>query len=84
MTQTPRRTCLAISALLIFAVPQIAAPQASQPCCQVNPPATAKPIQPASPVRGADKAPVTVLVFSDFGRKPGQPDLRHFSSQRLI
>ena len=66
----PRRTCPALTALLILIAPQIATPQASQPCCQVNPLATAKPIQPVSTVRGSDKAPITILVFSDFESFP--------------
>ena len=60
----------ALSALLILAAPQIATPQASQPYSQGNPPATAKPTQPLSTVRGSDKAPITILVFSDFESFP--------------
>jgi protein-disulfide isomerase len=59
-----------LSALLILAAPQIATPQASQPYSQGNPPATAKPTQPLSTVRGSDKAPITILVFSDFESFP--------------
>jgi protein-disulfide isomerase len=66
----PRHPCLALSALLILAAPQIATPQASDPCCQVTPPATAKPTQPVSTVRGSDKAPITILIFSDFESFP--------------
>jgi protein-disulfide isomerase len=61
---------LSTAALLLLAAPQIAAPQASDPCCQVNPPATAKPTQPVPTVRGSDKAPITILVFSDFESFP--------------
>ena len=63
-------TCLVLSALLLFAAPQIAAPQAGQPYSPVTPPATARPTQPVSSVRGSDKAPITVLVFSDFESFP--------------
>ena len=59
-----------VAALLMLAAPRIATSQASQPCCQVNPPATSKPAQPVSTVRGSDKAPITILVFSDFESFP--------------
>ena len=59
-----------LAALIVFAAPQIATPQSSQPCCQVNPSETAKPAQLGSSVRGSDKAPITVLVFSDFESFP--------------
>ena len=59
-----------VAALVIFAAPQVATPQASEACCQVNSPATAKPSQPVSTVRGSDKAPITILVFSDFESFP--------------
>jgi len=65
-----RHTCLALSALLILAAPQTATPQASQPCCQADSLATVKPTQPVSSVRGSDKAPITILVFSDFESFP--------------
>jgi protein-disulfide isomerase len=61
---------LPFAALLIVAAPHIAAPQVSQPCCQVSPPANAEPSLPVSNVRGSDKAPVTILVFSDFESFP--------------
>jgi hypothetical protein len=61
---------LPLAALLILAAPQIATPQASQQYSQVTPPAKAKPAQPVSTVRGSDKAPITVLVFSDFESFP--------------
>jgi len=61
---------LAVAALLILAVPQIATSQTSEPCCQVTPPATAKPTQTVSTIRGSDKAPITILVFSDFESFP--------------
>jgi protein-disulfide isomerase len=61
---------LPTAALLILAAPQIATSQASEPCCQVNPPATAKPTQPVATIRGSDKAPITILVFSDFESFP--------------
>jgi len=60
-----RHSCLALSALLIFAVPQ-----AGQPYSQVSPPATAGPTQPSPTIRGSDKAPIIVLVFSDFESFP--------------
>jgi protein-disulfide isomerase len=66
----PRQTCLALSALLILAAPQIATPQASEPCCQVTSPATAMPTQPVSTIGGSDKVPITILVFSDFESFP--------------
>ena len=62
--------CLLLAALLLFAAPHIATPQASEPCCQLTPSATAKPAQPVSTVRGSDNAPITVLVFSDFESFP--------------
>jgi len=65
-----RHTYLVLSALLILAAPHIATPQASQPCCQADSPATAKPAQPVTTVRGSDKAPITILVFSDFESFP--------------
>ena len=61
---------LPLAALLVLIAPRIATPQASQTCCQVNPPATAKPTQPGFTVRGSDKAPITILVFSDFESFP--------------
>jgi len=61
---------LPLAPLLLLAAPQIATPQASHPCCQVNPPAREEPVQPVAGVRGSDKAPVTVLVFSDFESFP--------------
>src|SRR5208283_3136170 len=61
---------LPLAALLIFAVPQIAAPQASQPSSQINPPSKAEPSQPVATLRGSDKAPITILVFSDFESFP--------------
>jgi protein-disulfide isomerase len=64
-----RHTCL-LSALLLLAASQIAMPQASQPNGHDDPSATAKLIQPFSDVRGSDKAPITVLVFSDFESFP--------------
>src|SRR5208283_217963 len=64
------RTYFSIAALLLLAAPRIATPQASEPCCQVNPPATAEPSQPVSTIRGSDKAPITILVFSDFESFP--------------
>ncbi len=70
MPRMTRHTCLSLSSLLIFAAPQIATPQASESCCQVTPPATAKPAQPVSTIRGSDKAPITILVFSDFESFP--------------
>jgi protein-disulfide isomerase len=66
----PPHARLVLSALLIFVAPRIATPQASQPCCQANSPAKAEPSLPVSTVRGSDKAPVTVLVFSDFESFP--------------
>jgi len=60
----------ALSALLILAAPQIATSQASQPYSQVTPAATAKPTQPVPTVRGSDKAPITILVFSDLESFP--------------
>jgi len=70
MIRIPRHTCLALPALLLLAAPQIATPQVSQPYSHVNPPAAAKSAQPISTVRGSDKAPVTILVFSDFESFP--------------
>jgi protein-disulfide isomerase len=61
---------LLAAALLTLGAPMIGTPQASQPCCQVNPLAAAKPTQLLSGVRGSDKAPITVLVFSDFESFP--------------
>jgi len=61
---------LPLAALLLFAAPQIAAPQASESCCQVNQPAMAKPSQPVSTSRGSSAAPITILVFSDFESFP--------------
>jgi protein-disulfide isomerase len=54
-----------LAASLIFGAPQIAKPQASQPCCQVKP-AASELTQGSPTVRSSDKAPVVVLVFSDF------------------
>jgi protein-disulfide isomerase len=62
--------CLSLTAVLVLAAPQIAASRASQLCCQVNPPAAAQPAQPVSTVRDSDKAPITILVFSDFESFP--------------
>jgi len=58
-------SCFRLAALLL-----LAAPQAGQPYSQVSPPATAGPTQPVSTVRGSDKAPITILVFSDFESFP--------------
>jgi protein-disulfide isomerase len=66
----PRHTRLALSALLLIAAPQIASPQSSQPCCEVTPQGKAEPAQTVSTVRGSDKAPITILVFSDFESFP--------------
>jgi protein-disulfide isomerase len=62
--------CLPLAALLLLAAPQIATPQASQPYSHVIPPAMANPTQPVATVRGSDKAPITILVFSDFESFP--------------
>ena len=59
----PHLYLLPLSALLLFAAPQIATPQASHPT-----PAAAN--QSVSTVRGSDKAPITILVFSDFESFP--------------
>ena len=61
---------LLLAALLVLIAPQIATPQASQLHCQVTPPAQAEPPQPVSTIRGSDKAPITILVFSDFESFP--------------
>ena len=45
----------------VLAVPLIAAAQAGRPV---------EPIQPVSSVRGSDKAPITILIFSDFESFP--------------
>jgi len=70
MPRMPRHTRLALSALLLIAAPQIASPQSSQPCCEVTPQGKAEPAQTVSTVRGSDKAPITILVFSDFESFP--------------
>jgi protein-disulfide isomerase len=56
-----RHPHFALAALLLLAAPQIAKPQASRP---------AKLTQPGSAVRGSEKAPITILVFSDFESFP--------------
>jgi protein-disulfide isomerase len=61
---------LLLAALLVLIAPQIATPQASQLHSQVTPPAQAEPPQPVSTIRGSDKAPITILVFSDFESFP--------------
>jgi hypothetical protein len=52
---------LPLAALLILAAPQIATSQASRP---------AGSAQPVSTVRGSNKAPITILAFSDFESFP--------------
>jgi protein-disulfide isomerase len=54
-----------LAALLI-----LAAPQAIQPRGQVNSTPAAEPTPVGSGVRGSDKAPITILVFSDFESFP--------------
>jgi protein-disulfide isomerase len=61
---------LPVAALLLLAAPHVATSQANQPCCQIDPSAKAKPAQPVSTVRGSDRAPITIIVFSDFESFP--------------
>ena len=61
---------LLLAALLVLIAPQIATPQASQSYSPVNPSAKAESAQPVSTIRGSDKAPITILVFSDFESFP--------------
>jgi protein-disulfide isomerase len=61
---------LLVAALLILVAQRIASPQDSQPCCQVNPPVATELAQATTAIRGSDKAPVVVLVFSDFESFP--------------
>jgi hypothetical protein len=56
-----RFSYLASAALLVLAAPQIAETQGNR---------LAEPSLPVSTVRGSDKAPITVLVFSDFESFP--------------